>query len=231
MNSLKKRLDSKKPSIFKYTEHDRVVGDEEAEEDDDDGAELTTEWKESINRKNAKRESQREKPKQSSSSLSSSLSSLSAASESAILETVLVESKKQAKSKSNSYKTKLPHKKLSTRREGDSKFSLNKLDILNTSFSGDTGCVSTQPSTLIKTIEETYENPNNLTSPQARATRLIKSRMCCTKKCGCLALIAVYISLDAMFNLFFVTFSENLSASFKITTNITEEMCYGTLPS
>lgn len=60
-------------------------------------------------------------------------------------------------------------------------------------------------------------------SRKNQAKRLIPSRsMCCSKKCGALALVAVYISLDTLFNLFFVTFSAKITKSFVLTPNITK---------
>ncbi len=60
-------------------------------------------------------------------------------------------------------------------------------------------------------------------SRKRQAKRLMPSRsMCCSKKCGALAFVATYISLDTLFNLFFVTFSAKITKSFVLTPNITK---------
>ncbi len=55
--------------------------------------------------------------------------------------------------------------------------------------------------------------------------RMLPGNFCCSKKCSCLTFVTVYISLDALFNLFFVTFSDKITKNLHetlITPNITK---------
>ncbi len=59
----------------------------------------------------------------------------------------------------------------------------------------------------------------------SRKKHVKRMLFCCSKKCGCLTFAAIYISLDALFNLFFVTFSAKITKNLHetlITPNITK---------
>jgi hypothetical protein len=55
--------------------------------------------------------------------------------------------------------------------------------------------------------ERPLKKKRSKTKEAARVGNFIKdeTRMCCSKKCGCVALIAMYICMDALINLFFIT--------------------------
>jgi hypothetical protein len=101
----------------------------------------------------------------------------------------------------------------------ETKIIVHKKKQSSSSFSSSESSLTNAETALVDS-----KNSDPIIEPKRthKSKNIVRNKMCCSKKCGCLSLIAVYISLDVLFNLFFVTFSANLTKSFITSPNISK---------